>query len=68
MSRSRPLDNESPARAISARHWALDVSYRALYLEAGSVTVSMSTGENSVVTLGNIWEHQARVGLRYNIW
>jgi hypothetical protein len=39
-----------------------------LYLEAGSVTVSMSTGENSMVTLGNIWEHQARVGLRYNIW
>ena len=46
----------------------LRVSYRALYLEAGSVTVSMSTGENSMVTLGNIWEHQARVGLRYNIW
>ena len=44
------------------QHWALDVSYRALYLEGGSVTVSMSTGENSMVTLGTL-EHRRALAL-----
>ena len=55
--------------------WALDVGYRALYMggSSASVTVpSVSTGapplQTSTTTLGNTWEHQARVGVRLNIW
>jgi opacity protein-like surface antigen len=48
--------------------WAIDVSYRALYLEGGSVTTTLSSAEVSKVTIGDVWEHQVRVGLRFNIW
>ena len=55
--------------SFSLNHqWALDVSYRALYLEGGSVTTTLNTTEISKVTIGDVWEHQARVGLRLNLW
>jgi opacity protein-like surface antigen len=47
---------------------AIDVSYRALFLDGGSVTTTLSTGETSKATFGDLWEHQVRVGLRFNIW
>jgi opacity protein-like surface antigen len=51
--------------------WAIDVNYRALYLEGGSVTASLTgtdTPRTSTATLDDVWEHQIRVGLRLNIW
>jgi opacity protein-like surface antigen len=48
--------------------WALDVGYRALYLDGGSVTTVLNTTETSKATFGDHWEHQIRVGLRINIW
>jgi opacity protein-like surface antigen len=51
--------------------WAIDVNYRALYLEGGSVTTTLTTAgpsETSTASLGDVWEHQIRVGLRFNIW
>ncbi len=48
--------------------WALDVSYRALYMEGGSVTTTLSNGSVSAVDIGSQWEHQVRVGIRVNLW
>jgi len=60
--------------AFSVDHrWALDVGYRALYMDGGSAsitTTSLVTGlaQQSTADLGDVWEHQVRVGLRWNIW
>lgn len=56
-----------------SHQWALDVGYRALYLDGGTVTATLpvdapNPAQSSRVTLDNMWEHQVRVGLRYNIW
>ncbi len=51
--------------------WAIDVNYRALYLQGASVNLTtrgLSTNQVSTATLGDTWEHQVRVGLRFNIW
>ena len=49
--------------------WAIDVSYRALYLDGGSVTATLTgPSEVSTATLDNVWEQQVRVGVRVNIW
>jgi opacity protein-like surface antigen len=52
------------------QNWLIDVNYRALYL--GEVEIVTAVGglsfNSSRVTLGSTWEHQARIGLRYNIW
>jgi opacity protein-like surface antigen len=51
--------------------WAIDVNYRALYLAGGSTTTIL-TGtdptDTSTARIGDVWEHQVRVGLRFNIW
>ena len=47
--------------------WAIDVGYRAHYLDGGDVTTTLSGGQ-SKVAMGDHWEHQVRVGLRWNIW
>ena len=48
---------------------AIDVNYRALFLDGGSVTATLTgPAETSKATLGDVWEHQVRVGLRFNIW
>jgi len=51
-----------------SHQWALDVNYRALYLDGGEVAMNFSTGESSKASLDDHWEHQVRVGLRMNIW
>jgi opacity protein-like surface antigen len=49
--------------------WALDVSYRALYLDGADVTTTLTPSTSaSSVDVGSQWEHQFRVGLRANIW
>ncbi len=49
--------------------WVIDVNYRALYLEGASVTTILGpTPEPSTAKIGDVWEHQVRVGLRFNIW
>lgn len=48
--------------------WALDVNYRALYMQGVSVTTNLSNGNISKAALGDSWEHQVRIGLRFNIW
>lgn len=49
--------------------WALDIGYRALFMDGGDVTTTLSgTGGTSRVDIGSQWEHQIRVGLRANIW
>jgi opacity protein-like surface antigen len=48
--------------------WALDVGYRALYMDGGEVTTTLSNGDVSRVDIGSQWEHQVRVGLRVNLW
>lgn len=51
--------------------WAIDVNYRALYLQGASATLTtkgLSTNQVSTATIGDNWEHQIRVGLRFNIW
>jgi opacity protein-like surface antigen len=53
--------------------WALDVSYRALYMDGGTATVTIPSfvggpAQTSRATLGDQWEQQVRVGLRFNIW
>lgn len=51
--------------------WAIDLNYRALYLQGGNValtTTGLATNQRSTVTLGDTWEHQVRIGLRFNIW
>jgi opacity protein-like surface antigen len=47
--------------------WALDVGYRALFLDGGSVDLTPS-GQLSQGTIDHQWEHQVRVGVRINIW
>ena len=58
--------------SVSFSHaWAIDMNYRALYLDGGSTTTTL-TGTDptniSKATIGDVWEHQVRVGLRFNIW
>jgi len=48
--------------------WAVDVSYRALYLDGASVATTLNTAEVSKVTIGSVWENQVRIGVRFNIW
>jgi opacity protein-like surface antigen len=55
--------------------WALDIGYRALYMGGSSATVTtpsfvsvLTPTQHSTATLGDTWEHQVRVGLRWNIW
>lgn len=51
--------------------WAIDLNYRALYLQggSGSLTVGgLAPAQRSQASLGDSWEHQVRVGLRFNIW
>lgn len=45
-----------------------DLSYRALYMDGGSVTTTLSNGNVSKATVDSQWEHQVRIGLRANIW
>lgn len=47
--------------------WAIDVGYRAQYLDEVTVKLTPS-GELSTATFGDHWEHQVRVGLRWNLW
>jgi opacity protein-like surface antigen len=55
--------------SFSLNHqWALDVNYRALYLEGASVSTLLTSGESSKVTIGDVWDHQVRVGVRLNLW
>jgi opacity protein-like surface antigen len=52
------------------QHWLIDINYRALYLGEVEVVTNV-TGlpfNSSRVTIGDTWEQQARIGLRYNIW
>lgn len=48
--------------------WALDVNYRALYMQGASVSTTLSNAQISKAALADSWEHQVRVGLRFNIW
>jgi opacity protein-like surface antigen len=57
------------------QRWALDIGYRALYMEGGSATITtpsfvsvVTPTQRSLATLGDTWEHQVRVGVRFNIW
>jgi opacity protein-like surface antigen len=52
------------------QHWLIDVNYRALYLGEVEVVTNVTglTFNSSRVTIGDTWEQQARIGLRYNIW
>ena len=53
---------------ISFDHrWAIDIGCRAQYLDEVSVDLTPS-GQLSKATMGDHWEHQARIGLRANIW
>jgi opacity protein-like surface antigen len=56
--------------ALSWDHtWALDIGYRALYMDGGSVTTALSgSAGTSTVDIGSQWEHQIRVGIRVNLW
>ena len=47
--------------------WALDVGYRAQYLDEASISMNTSGGL-SKATFGDHWEHQGRIGIRWNIW
>ena len=47
--------------------WAIDVGYRAQYLDEASLSMNTSGGL-SKATFGDHWEHQARIGIRWNIW
>lgn len=51
--------------------WAIDFNYRALYMQgvdASINTVGLTNAQLSQAHLGDNWEHQVRVGLRFNIW
>jgi opacity protein-like surface antigen len=50
--------------------WMIDVNYRALYLGSVDVVTPVNTlvPSNTRAQLGDTWEHQVRVGLRFNIW
>jgi opacity protein-like surface antigen len=56
--------------SISPDHrYAWDFSYRALYVDGGSITTTLTgTGGTSTVDIGGHWDHQLRVGLRVNLW
>ena len=57
--------------SFSVSHaWMLDVNYRALYLGGVDVSTPLVTslGTNTRAQLGDTWEHQVRIGLRFNIW
>ena len=55
--------------SFSINHqWAVDVNYRALFLDGGSVTTPLLPAGVATAHLGDVWEHQVRVGLRFNIW
>jgi hypothetical protein len=46
---------------------ALDVNYRLQYIQGGEVAGSTHGNANSLKTT-DLWEHQLRAGLRWNIW
>jgi opacity protein-like surface antigen len=50
--------------------WALDISYRALYLDGISITTNLTGtgGGASRADIDSRWEHQFRIGVRANIW
>jgi opacity protein-like surface antigen len=50
--------------------WALDIGYRALYMDGGEISIPLAgaVGGASRLEIGSQWEHQIRVGLRANIW
>lgn len=51
--------------------WAIDLSYRALYMQGFNTSMSVAGLTNIQLSqgrLGDNWEHQVRVGLRFNIW
>jgi opacity protein-like surface antigen len=55
--------------------WALDVGYRALYMDGRSSTITTPAFvaaippiQQSVATLSGSWEHEIRVGVRFNVW
>jgi opacity protein-like surface antigen len=51
--------------------WGIDINYRALYLQGASVTLrtsGLTTNQVTAATVGDNWEHQIRIGLRFNIW
>lgn len=48
--------------------WALDLNYRALYMQGASASTTLSNGQISKAALADSWEHQVRLGLRFNIW
>jgi opacity protein-like surface antigen len=51
------------------QRWVLDVGYRAQYLDEASVELDLPpNGRTSKATIGAQWEHQVRVGVRFNIW
>lgn len=49
------------------QHWLVDVNYRALYLSEVDVVTNLSglPFNSSRASLGNVWEQQGRIGLRY---
>src|SRR5581483_419478 len=58
--------------AVSPR-WAIDVGYRALYTDGIDVTITTpsfvtATTQTSIMAIGAGWEHEVRVGVRFNIW
>ena len=59
-----PKDQDEGIRTIQR---AIDIGYRAQYLDEVSVDLTPS-GQLSKATMGDHWEHQARIGLRANIW
>lgn len=51
--------------------WAIDLNYRALYMQGfdtSLVVPGLTTAQTSQARYGDAWEHQVRVGLRFNIW
>jgi hypothetical protein len=46
---------------------ALDVNYRLQYIQGGEVA-GTSHGNASTLKASDLWEHQLRAGLRWNIW
>ena len=51
--------------------WAIDLNYRALYMQGFDspvVVAGLTTAQQSNARLGDSWEHQVRIGLRFNIW
>jgi opacity protein-like surface antigen len=52
----------------SDHRFVWDLSYRALYMDGGNVTTTLSNGDPSTAAIGSQWEHQIRIGVRANIW